>query len=70
MGNPTIDWFAANRECLAQTLKTNQQKCEVYGWPRSLDHEKGKIRCIQTDAGGPRVSPSLTAHNSVPSPAW
>ena len=24
----------------------------VYGWPQSLDHEKGKIRCIQTDAAG------------------
>ena len=24
----------------------------LYGWPRSPDHEKGKIRCIQTDAGG------------------
>ncbi len=23
-----------------------------YGWPQSLDHEMGEIRCIQTDAAG------------------
>ena len=23
-----------------------------YGWPQFLDHETGKIRCIQTDADG------------------
>ena len=24
----------------------------LYGWPQSLDHEKGKITCIQTDTAG------------------
>ena len=27
-------------------------KSEFYGWPQSLDHEKGKIRCIQTAVAG------------------
>ncbi len=34
----------------------NGKRVTHYGWPQSLDHETGKIRCIQTDAANSEQS--------------
>ena len=35
-------------DCTGRTKRTD----EDYGWPQSLDHEMGKIRCVQTAVAG------------------
>ena len=41
------------------TFDRQNRFSQDYGWPRSLDHETGQIRCIQTYAAGSAPQPAV-----------